>query len=303
MKPVKEVWMDGAFVPWDDANVHILTQTLHYGMGVFEGIRCYETVRGSAIFRFREHMDRLYRSAHIVRIDPNIPQEELSGAIPDLIGRNSLSSCYIRPIIYLGLGEQGLAYHNAPVQTAAAVWEWGAYMGDEGVKDGIRVKVSSFTHHPVNSTMLKSKTCGNYVVSMMARMEALQDGYDEALMLDPGGMVAQGPGENVFIVRNGILKTPSLAGVLEGITRDSVMRLAEAEGLEVREEPFARDDLYIADEAFFVGTAVEVTPIREVDNRTIGSGRPGPVTQKLQEAFFRVVRGEDGAYDHWLTPV
>lgn len=303
MEPVKEIWMDGTFVNWEDAKVHILTQTLHYGLGVFEGIRCYETAKGPAIFRYREHMDRLYRSAHIVGITPNIDQAKCSRAVLELIRRNGLTSCYIRPIIYLGLGEQGLAYTRSPVHTAAAVWQWGAYMGDEGLKKGIRVKVSSFTHHYVNSLMTKSKTCGNYVVSMMARMEALRDGYDEALILDTAGMVAQGPGENIFIVRGGVLKTPSLAGVLEGITRDSVIQLAGARGMAVREEPFARDELYIAEEAFFVGTAVEVTPIREVDNRRIGGGEPGPVTRTLQEAFFRVVRGEDEAYDHWLSHV
>jgi branched-chain amino acid aminotransferase len=303
MEPVKEVWMDGSFVAWDDAKIHILAQTLHYGFGVFEGIRCYETNRGPAIFRYREHMDRLYRSAHIIGLSPNIGQEECTAAVLELIRRNGLTSCYIRPIIYLGLGDQSLAFTHSPVQTAAAVWEWGAYMGDEGIKKGIRVKVSSFTHHYVNSHMTKSKTCGNYVVSMMARTDALRDGYDEALILDTAGMVAQGPGANIFIVRDGVLKTPSLAGVLEGITRDAVIRFAEVKGFPVREEPFARDELYIADEAFYVGTAVEITPIREVDNRTIGSGQPGPITQELQEAFFRAVRGEDKSHDHWLTHV
>ncbi len=303
MEPVKEIWMDGSFVKWEDATVHVLTHTLHYGLGVFEGIRCYETPKGPAIFRFQDHMDRLYRSAHIVGITPNIGKEEVSEAVKELIRRNALSSCYIRPIIYLGYGGMGVAHTDVPVQTTVAVWEWGAYLGEEGLRNGIRVKVSSFTSHHVNSYMTKSKTCANYAVSQLARMEALRDGYDEALMLDPEGLVAQGPGENIFLVRGDTLKTPPLTGVLEGITRDSVLRIAEARGIPVREEPFARDEVYIADEAFFTGTAAEITPIREVDNRKIGCGAPGPVTGTLQDAFFRVVRGEDETYKNWLTSV
>ncbi|MFQ5914650.1 MAG: branched-chain amino acid transaminase [Nitrospinota bacterium] len=303
MEPVKEIWMDGSFVKWEDAKVHVLTHTLHYGLGAFEGIRCYETGKGPAIFRFQDHMDRLYRSALIIGITPNIGKEEVSRAVIELIQRNGLSSCYIRPIIYLGYGEMGVAHTNVPVQVSVAVWRWGAYLGEVGLKQGIRVKVSSFASHHVNSYMTKSKTCGNYAVSQMARMEVIGDGYDEALMLDPAGLVAQGPGENIFIVRDGTLKTPPLTGVLEGITRDSVLRLADARDIPVREEPFARDEVYAADEAFFTGTAAEITPIREVDNRKIGCGRPGPVTQGLQDAFFRVVRGEDEVYEHWLTYV
>ncbi len=303
MEPVKEIWMDGSFVKWEDATVHVLTHTLHYGLGVFEGIRCYETPKGPAIFRFQDHMDRLYRSAHIVGITPNIGKEEVSEAVKELIRRNALSSCYIRPIIYLGYGGMGVAHTDVPVQTTVAVWVWGAYLGEEGLRNGIRVKVSSFTSHHVNSYMTKSKTCANYAVSQLARMEALRDGYDEALMLDPEGLVAQGPGENIFLVRGDTLKTPPLTGVLEGITRDSVLQIAEARGIPVREEPFARDEVYIADEAFFTGTAAEITPIREVDNRKIGCGAPGPVTGTLQDAFFRVVRGEDETYKNWLTSV
>lgn len=303
MESAKEIWMDGSFVRWEDAKVHILTHTLHYGLGAFEGIRCYETAKGSAIFRFRDHMDRLYRSAHIIGITPNMDQEETSRAMIDLIRRNGFTSCYIRPIIYLGYGEMGVANAKAPVHMAGAVWKWGAYLGEEGLRKGIRAKVSSFTSHHVNSYMTKSKTCANYAVSQMAKMEAVRDGYDEAVLLDAAGMVAQGSGENIFIVRGGALKTPPLVGVLEGITRDTVIRLAEARGLRVSQEPFARDELYIAEEAFFTGTAAEVTPIREVDRRKIGCGQPGPVTRDLQEAFFQVVRGEDEAHRHWLTLV
>jgi branched-chain amino acid aminotransferase len=303
MEAVKEIWMDGAFVKWEDAKVHLLTHTLHYGLGVFEGIRCYETVKGSAIFRFGEHMDRFYNSAHIVGIQPNMDKEETHRSIIELIGRNGLTSCYIRPIIYLGYGEMGVNNQAAPVHTAAATWKWGAYLGEDGLKNGIRVKISSFTSHHVNSYMTKSKTCANYGVSQMAKMEAVRDGYDEAIMLDPAGMVAQGSGENIFLVRNGALKTPPGVGVLEGITRDTILQLADAHGIKLSEEPFARDELYIADEAFFTGTAAEITPIREVDNRRIGTGRPGPVTQTLQDAFFRAVRGEDETYEKWLTAV
>lgn len=301
MEPAKEIWMDGQFMDWDDAKIHVLTHTLHYGLGVFEGIRCYQTSKGSAVFRLTEHMDRFYRSAHIVGIEPNVPKEDARQATVDLIRRNGLDACYIRPIMFLGYGTMGVSNLNAPVHSAIAIWDWGAYLGEDGLANGIRVKISSFTSHHVNSYMTKSKTCANYAVSQMAKMEAIRNGYDEAVMLDAEGTVAQGSGENIFIVRNGVLKTPPLLGVLEGITRDSVIQLADAHGLETKEESFARDELYIADEAFFTGTAAEITPIREVDNRRIGSGQPGRVTKTLQDSFFRTVRGEDEIYEKWLT--
>lgn len=301
MKPAKKIWMDGDFVDWDDARIHVLTHTLHYGLGVFEGIRCYKTSKGSAVFRLPEHIDRFYRSAHIVGMDPNVPKDDTYQAVLELIRRNGHDACYIRPIMFLGYGTMGVSNLDAPVHSAIATWEWGAYLGEEGLAKGIRVKISSFTSHHINSYMTKSKTCANYAVSQMAKMEAVRDGYDEAIMLDAEGAVAQGSGENVFIIRDGTLKTPPLVGVLEGITRDSVIKLANAHGLETKEESFARDELYIADEAFFTGTAAEITPIREVDNRQIGSGRLGPVTKTLQESFFETVRGESRDHEEWLT--
>ena len=301
MEPVKKIWMDGSLVGWDEAKVHILTHTLHYGLGVFEGIRCYETERGPAIFRLPEHLDRLFHSAHIAGLKSPYSREEVSEAIRLLIRTNSLRSCYIRPILYLGYGEMGINHSRCPVSASVVVWRWGAYLGEEGLTRGVRVKVSSYTSHHVNTNMTKAKVCGNYALSQLAKMEAIRLGYDEALLLDIAGMVTQGSGENIFIVRGGRLKTPPPPGVLEGITRDSVMRLAERAGLRALEEPFARDELYIADEAFFTGTAAEVTPIREVDDRPIGRGEPGPVTRQLQGAFFQVVKGKDREFEHWLT--
>lgn len=301
MEPVEKIWMNGSLVGWGEAKVHILTHTLHYGLGVFEGIRCYETERGPAVFRLPEHLDRLFHSAHIAGLKSPYSREDISQAIGLLIRANALRSCYIRPIIYLGYGEMGINHSRCPVDLSVVVWRWGAYLGEEGLTRGVRVKVSSYTSHHVNTNMTKAKICGNYALSQLAKMEAIRLGYDEALLLDPAGMVTQGSGENIFIVRRGRLKTPALPGVLEGITRDSVMRLAERAGLRILEEPFARDELYIADEAFFTGTAAEVTPIREVDGRPIGRGEPGPVTRQLQGAFFQVVKGKDREFDHWLT--
>ncbi len=301
MEPVKKIWMDGSLVGWDEAKVHILTHSLHYGLGVFEGIRCYETERAPAVFRLPEHLDRLFRSAHIVGLKPSCSREEVSEAIRLLIQTNALQACYIRPIIYLGYGDMGINHARCPVRVSVVVWRWGTYLGDEALTRGVRVKISSYTSHHVNTNMTKAKVCGNYALSQLAKMEAVRLGYDEALLLDLSGMVAQGSGENIFIVRDGVLKTPPPPGVLEGITRDSVIRLAERAGLRVLEEPFARDELYIADEAFFTGTAAEVTPIREVDERPIGDGKPGPVTHQLQKTFFEVVKGKNGEFERWLT--
>jgi branched-chain amino acid aminotransferase len=299
----KKIWMDGEFVNWADANVHVLTHTLHYGTGAFEGIRCYKTSKGSAIFRLQEHVARLFDSCHILNIKCPFTPEQISRAIIDSIKINKLRECYIRPLIYIGYGAMGLFIKDNPVRVAVAVWPWGAYLGEEGIKNGIRVKVSSFTRLHANITMTKSKTCGDYVNSTLAKSEALASGYDEALLLDTNGYVAEGTGQNIFIVRNGVLHTPPLPSVLEGITRRSIMEMAKKQKIEVRETYFTRDEIYIADEAFFTGTAAEVTPIREVDGRSVGGGKPGPITKKLQGLFFKIVKGEAPAYKAWLTTI
>jgi branched-chain amino acid aminotransferase len=293
--------MDGSFVDWDKAQVHVLSHTLHYGLGAFEGIRCYDSVRGPAIFRLPEHLDRLLQSAHIAGIKVPFSRAELKQAIIDTVKINELRECYIRPLIYLGYGEMGINNAANPVCVAIAAWPWGAYLGEGALAQGIRVKVSSFTRHHVNVMMTKAKIVGNYANSQLAKMEAINSGYDEAIMLDPQGNVAEGSGENVFIVRRGEIKTPALTAILEGITRNSIVDLARYMGLTVHEAILSRDELYIADEVFFTGTAAELTPIREVDDRSIGSGRPGPVTAKLQETFFRVVQGKDDTFQDWLT--
>ncbi len=297
------VWFNGELIPWNEANVHLLTHTLHYGLGVFEGIRCYNTKKGPAIFRHHEHIERLFNSAKIVYMKIPYTFEEIRKATFETIKANNLTECYIRPIVFYGRGAMGLNPLNNEVNVAIICWEWGAYLGEEGLKKGIRCKISSFNRHHVNISMTKAKICGNYVNSQLAKIEALLDGYDEALMLDPDGTVAEGSGENIFIVRKGVIKTPPVLGILEGITRDSVMRIAMDLGLEIKEEKISRDELYIADEVFLCGTAAEITPVREVDRRTIGLGRPGPITTKLQEIFFRVVRGEEEKYEHWLDYV
>lgn len=297
----KKIWMDGEFVDWADANVHVLTHTLHYGTGAFEGIRCYKTKKGSAVFRLREHVERLFDSCHILNIKIPFSPDEIEKAIIDSIKVNGLDECYIRPLVYIGYGAMGLYAKDNPIRVAVAVWPWGAYLGEDGIKNGIRVKVSSFARLHVNVTMTKSKTCGDYVNSTLAKTEALACGYDEALILDTNGYVSEGTGQNVFIVRDGIMMTPPLPSVLEGITRKSIIEMARNENIEVRETNFTRDELYIADEAFFTGTAAEVTPIRETDGRMIGSGKPGPVTGKLQDLFFKAVKGEAESYKSWLT--
>jgi branched-chain amino acid aminotransferase len=301
VQATKKIWMDGAFVDWDKAHVHVLSHTLHYGLGAFEGIRCYNTASGSAIFRLPEHLDRLYGSAHIAGIKIPYTKEELQQAIIDTVKINAVQECYIRPLVYLGYGEMGINNRHNPVNVAIAVWPWGAYLGEGALAEGIRVCVSSFTRHHVNVMMTKAKIVGNYANSQLAKMEAINSGYDEAVILDVQGNVAEGSGENIFIVRRGELKTPPLTAILEGITRNSIIDLARHLGVPVQEAIFSRDELYVADEAFFTGTAAELTPIREVDNRTIGSGRPGPITHKLQQAFFRVVQGKDDTFKEWLT--
>lgn len=299
----KKIWMDGKFVDWDEANVHILTHTLHYGLGMFEGIRCYNTGKGSAIFRLEEHVDRLFASAHIFNIEIPFTKKQISDAITGTVKINKLKECYIRPLVYIGYGAMGLYPKGNPINVAIAAWPWGAYLGDEGLEKGIRVQVSSFTRHHVNSTMTRAKVCGYYVNSQIAKKEAIACGYDEALLLDPEGYVSEASGENIFIVRNGVLKTTPLTTILEGITRDSIMTIAKDNRIPVEEERFTRDEMYIADEAFFTGTAAEVTPIREIDNRKIGAGSRGKITKKLQTIFFDVVKGKNRKYNHWLTRI
>lgn len=301
VEATKKIWMDGTFVDWDNAQVHVLSHTLHYGLGAFEGIRCYDTARGSAVFRLREHIDRLFHSAHIAGLTVPYTRDDIEHAVIETIKINDVRACYIRPLIYLGYGEMGINNSQNPVCVSIAVWPWGAYLGEGALDDGIRVRVSSFTRHHVNVMMTKAKIVGNYANSQLAKMEAIKSGYDEAILLDPQGNVAEGSGENLFIVRHGELKTPPLTAILEGITRNSIIDLARHLGVVVHETIFSRDELYIADEAFFTGTAAELTPIREVDDRTIGNGRPGPLSHKLQQAFFRVVEGKDDAFQHWLT--
>jgi branched-chain amino acid aminotransferase len=297
----KVIWMDGKLIPWKDATVHVLTHSLHYGLAVFEGIRCYEGATGSMIFRLREHVERLFASAHASCIEIPFTPKDIEQAICTTVRENGLRSCYIRPIVFLGYGEMGLYVTSNPVRVAIAAWPWGTYLGEEGLTRGIRVKISSFARHHVNVSLTRAKVSGYYVNSQFAKREVKKAGYDEALLLDTEGYVAEGPGENVFAVRRGILKTPPLTSVLEGITRDTILALAQELRIPVREDRLTRDDLYMADEAFFTGTAAEVTPIREIDDRRIGSGQPGPITKRLQDTFFSVVRGNGGHQD-WLTP-
>ncbi len=303
LQATDKIWMNGSFVKWDDAKVHVLTHTLHYGTGVFEGIRCYKADGGPSVFRLPEHVDRFFGSAHILQMDMPFSREAVSEAILETIRVNKIEACYIRPLAFIGYGAMGVYPKDNPVQLSIAVWPWGSYLGEEGIKNGIRVKISSFSRPHVNATMVRAKTTANYANSLLAKREAIKDGYDEALLLDTDGYVAEGSGENVFMVRKGVLKTPPLTSILEGITRDTVMQLAAGRGVRVVEERFTRDELYLADEAFFSGTAAEITPIRDVDNRTIGAGKPGPVTKDLQSAFFDIVHGRDGRHADWLTPV
>ncbi|RMG74558.1 MAG: branched-chain amino acid transaminase [Nitrospirae bacterium] len=301
IEKTEKIWLDGKLIPWDDANVHILTHTLHYGLGVFEGIRCYSTPKGPAVFRLKEHVKRLFDSAKIFLMDIPFTQEEIEEAILLTIRENGVSECYIRPLVFIGEGAMGLYPEGNPIRVAIAVWPWGAYLGDDGLKNGIRVKTSSFIRNHVNSNMSRGKVCGYYVTSQLAKKEAISCGYNEALLLDTEGYVSEGSGENIFIVRGEMIKTTPLTSILEGITRQSIIQIAQEEGFQVSFERFTRDEVYIADEAFFTGTAAEITPIRELDNRPIGTGRPGPVTKKLQERFFKIVKGGDEKYLHWLT--
>lgn len=297
------IWLDGEMVPWREATVHVLTHTLHYGMGVFEGVRAYRTEQGTAIFRLREHTDRLFNSAHIVGMTMPYDPGVLDAAQRAAVRENGLDSAYIRPMCFYGSEGMGLRADNLNVHCMIAAWAWGAYLGEENMRDGIRTRVSSFTRHHVNIAMCRAKINGNYMNSMMALQEALRDGYDEALLLDAEGYVMEGSGENIFIVREGVLYTPDLTSALDGITRKTVLSLAEELGIKVAEKRITRDEVYIADEAFFTGTAAEVTPIREVDGRAIGTGTRGPITERLQALYFDQVHGRRDEHPQWLTLV
>ena len=297
------IWFDGELVPWREANVHVLTHTLHYGVGVFEGMRAYETPRGVAIFRLHDHTRRMERSAHILGMRLPYTFDEINEACVTVVRENALSAAYVRPIAFYGSEGMGLRANNLSVHVAVAAWEWGAYLGDEGLEKGIRIRTSSFTRHHVNISMCKAKAVGHYINSILALHEALECGYDEALLLDNEGYVSEGSGENIFIVRDGMIYTPDLTSALEGVTRDTIMVFARELGMEVKEKRLTRDEVYIADEAFFTGSAAEVTPVVELDNRTIGTGRRGPVTRKLQNMFFDQVQGRKVRRPEWLTYV
>ncbi len=300
----EKIWLDGELIRWEDAKVHVLSHALHYGTGYFEGIRCYALADGrSAIFRLAEHMRRLADSGKILGFPLPYTEAQLNQATLDVIRANKLKECYIRPLAFVGLGELGLYAPMNPVNVSIAVWPWGAYLGDEGLQNGIRAKVSSYTRHHVNVMMTKSKSTGNYINSVLAKHEVKKAGYDEAIMLDVEGYVSEASGENIFMVRDRKIKTTPLTSILPGITRDAIITLARDKGYTVIEERFTRDELYTADEAFFTGTAAELTPIREVDDRQIGAGRRGPVTEDIQQTFFDVIKGKNRKYENWLTYV
>lgn len=304
MQKTDHIWFDGKMVPWEQAQVHVLTHTLHYGLGVFEGIRAYEGDDGKAlIFRLAEHVDRLFGSAHILGIEIPFSRAEIVRACVDTVRVNRLRAGYIRPIVFLGDGEMGLAAVHNPVRVAVAAWPWGAYLGEEGLVRGVRLRTASFQRMHVNTFMTKAKAVGNYVNSILAAIEARRAGYDEAMMLDTDGYVSECSGENLFIVRRGVVKTPPLTSVLEGITRDTVLVLLRDMGVHALEERFTRDEAYLADEAFMTGTAAEVTPVREIDDRSIGEGKPGSITRALQDRYRAVVHGREAAYRSWVTVV
>ena len=305
MEKTEKIWLDGKFVPWHEANVHVLTHTLHYGLGVFDGVRCYQTKnKKSAIFRLHEHVDRLFNSAIVLGIDIPFSQKEIFTAVQLVVRKNKLKECYIRPIVFLGHNQMGLNPNGVDVRVAIAAWPWGTYLGDEGLSSGIRVRISSFTRHHVNITMTRAKACGHYVNSILAKTEAVRDGYDEAILLDSQGYVSEGSGENIFLLSKGRLKTPALScSNLEGITRDSVFDIAKHLKIEVEEGRVTRDELYIADEVFLTGTAAEITPVREIDNRIIGNGKRGKTTTRIQKMFFEIVHGNHAKFKKWLSEV
>lgn len=297
------IWYDGKLVPWRDATTHVLSHSLHYGLAVFEGVRAYNTVKGTAIFRLAEHTQRLLNSGKIYLMTIPYTKDELMQAQLEVVRANKLESCYLRPIAFYGSEKMGISTRGATVHVAVAAWPWGAYLGEEGLEKGIRVKTSSFARHHVNATMPRAKVASTYANSILANLEVTQEGYDEALLLDTQGFVAEGAGENLFVIKDGKIYEPEIASALTGITRDSVINVARDFGLEVQSKRLTRDDIYIADEAFFTGTAAEVTPIRELDNRVIGEGKRGPITEKIQARFFDIVNGRAPEYDHWLAYV
>ncbi len=297
------IWYDGKLVPWREATTHVLTHSLHYGLAVFEGLRAYQTPNGTAIFRLQEHTDRLFNSAHIFMMKLPYDKETMIAAQKEVVRVNKLDSCYVRPIAFYGSEKMGVSPRGASVHVSIAAWPWGAYLGADGLEKGIRVKTSSFARHHINVTMCRAKFSGTYANSILANQEALDHGYDEALLLDVDGYVAEGAGENLFLVKNGKLYEPELTSALIGITRDAVITMARDMGLEVEARRITRDDVYLADEAFFTGTAAEITPIRELDSRVIGAGKRGPITEKLQSMFFDVVNGRSDKYKHWLSYV
>jgi branched-chain amino acid aminotransferase len=299
-----KIWIDGELVDWREAKIHVLTHTLHYGCGAFEGVRAYNTVNGTAIFRLQDHTDRLFNSAKILRMQIPFSKEQVNEAQKQVVKTNKLESCYIRPLVWIGSEKLGVSPRGNTIHLMVAAWPWGAYLGEEGLQRGIRVKTSSYARHHVNITMTQAKAVSNYSNSILANMEALDDGYDEALLLDTAGFVAEGAGENVFVVKDGVVYTPDLsAGALNGITRNTTLHICKDLGIEVVQKRITRDEVYIADECFFTGTAAEVTPIRELDRVQIGIGRRGPVTERIQNAFFDIVNGRNPKYAHWLARV
>jgi branched-chain amino acid aminotransferase len=301
VQKMEKIWMDGRLIPWDEAKVHVLTHTLHYGLGIFEGIRCYLCHDGtSAVFRLKEHIDRFFDSGLIGGLTIPYSKKEIVGACKETLRANGLKAGYIRPLAFIGEGVMGVYPGDNPIQVAIITWSWGAYLGEEALEKGIRAKVSSYTRHHVNVMMTKAKIAGNYVNSVLAKREVMKLGYEEAMMLDTEGYVSEGSGENIFIVKNGVMKTTPLTSILSGITRDSVIQIAKSRKIPIVEEKFTRDELYTAQEAFFTGTAAEITPIREVDDRQIGEGKPGPVTKELQAVFFDIVKGKNPEFREWL---
>ena len=305
IKKLDTIWLDGKLIPWDSATEHLLAHTMHYGVGAFEGIRAYQRSDGrTAIFRLAEHIDRLIDSSIICTIDVPYTREQLMAACADVVRSNKMTSAYLRPLVYLGYGALGLGSFEPPVKTMVACYEWGAYLGDDGLKKGIKCMISGFSRANSNAVMNKGKICGQYVSSVLAKRMAIKSGFDEALMLDPQGYVAEGTGENIFIVKNNIVRTPHVSGaILAGITRDTAITLLREQGVDVREEPISRDELYTADEVFLTGTAAEITPVRDIDHRKIGRGEAGPVTRRVQESFFSIVKGADTKHDQWLSYV
>jgi len=303
IKKVDAIWVDGQLVPWDNATEHVLAHTMHYGVGAFEGVRAYQRADGRThIFRLREHIERLLDSCTICTLDVPYTVEQLMKACTDVVRTNKMTSCYLRPLVYLGYGALGLGSFEPPVRTVVACYEWGAYLGDDGLKKGIKCMVSGFTRANSNAVMNKGKICGQYVTSVLAKRMAIKSGFEEALMLDPQGYVAEGSGENIFVVKRGVVRTPpTSAAILAGITRDTAITLMREQGIEVLEEPIARDELYVADEVFLTGTAAEITPVRDIDHRKIGRGEAGAVTRRLQEGFFSVVKGNDTKHEQWLS--